>query len=32
MKCMHDEYEVFCSRVDKKHGTKGKRMEIREVG
>jgi hypothetical protein len=32
MKCMCDEYEIFCSDADKRHGTKGKRMEIREVG
>jgi hypothetical protein len=32
MKCMYDEYEIFCSSADKKHGTKDNRMEIREVG
>jgi hypothetical protein len=29
---MYDEYETFCSSADKKHGTKGKRMEIGKVG
>jgi len=29
---MCDEYEIFCSDADKRHGTRGKRMEIREVG
>lgn len=29
---MYDEYEIFCSNADKRHGTKEKRMEIREIG
>jgi len=32
MKFMYDEYEIFCSDADKRHGTKGKRMEVREFG
>ena len=32
MKFMYHEYEIFCSNADKRHGTKGKGMEIREVG